>query len=120
MEEDLARNRVLKNKTSNEDDKVALLEKELESKYEDVIRQLGIVLSKLENAEKRAKSFEDQKVKLEEELKVLCSSLKSVECSKDKASSKEEAYNDKIKIMTSKCKEVKGRTEVSERAAGKL
>ena len=35
-------------------------------------------------------------------------------------SSKEEAYNDKIKIMTAKCKEVEGRAEVSERAVGRL
>jgi len=129
-EESLRIARVLKNKTSNEDVKVALLEKELEqavfiereaeAKYEEVIRKLDIVESKLGNVEKRADSCEEQKSKLEEDLRVLCSSLKSVECSKDKASSKEEAYNDKIKIMTAKCKEVEGRAEVSERAVGRL
>ena len=129
-EESLRVARVLKNKNNTEDGQVAalekqleqsvLIEKEAEAKYEEVIRKLKIAESKLEHVDKRAADSEVEKVKLEEELKVLCSSLKSVECSKDKAFRKEESYTDKIKIMEAKSKEVEGRADMSEKAVNKL
>ena len=129
-EESLRVARVLKNKNNTEDGQVAalekqleqsvLIEKEAEAKYEEVIRKLDIAEAKLAHVDKIAADSDVEKVKLEEELKVLCSNLKSVECSKDKASKKEESYTDKIKIMEAKCKEVEGRADMSEKAVDKL
>ena len=129
-EESLRVARVLKNKNNTEDGQVAALEKQLqhsvrieaesEAKYEEVIRKLQIAEAKLEQVDKRAADNEVEKVKLEDELKSLCSSLKSVECSKDKAFREEESSSDKIKIMEAKCKEVEGRADLSERNVKKL
>ena len=129
-EESLRVARVLKNKNNTEDGQVAALEKQLqhsvrieaesEAKYEEVIRKLQIAEAKLEQVDKRAADNEVEKVKLEDELKSLCSSLKSVECSKDKAFREEESSSDKIKIMEAKCKEVEGRADLSERNVDKL
>ena len=70
-EESLRVARVLKNKTSSEDGKVAalekqlgqsvLMEKEVETKYEEVIKKLNIVESKLEIVDKRAENCETEK-----------------------------------------------------------
>merc|ERR1712212_1024503 len=76
--------------------------------------------SKLELVEKRAATIDSEKLKLEEELKCLCTSLKSVECSKDKAFKKEESYNTKIKIMEAKNKEAEGRADMLEKNVDKL
>ena len=77
-------------------------------------------MGQLEHVDKRAADNEVEKVKLEDELKSLCSNLKSVECSKDKAFREEESSSDKIKIMEAKCKEVEGRADLSERNVEKL
>jgi len=129
-EESLRVARVLKNKNNTEDGQVAALEKQLqhsvliekesEAKYEEVIRKLQIAEAKLEQVDKRVADNEVEKVKLEDELKSLCSNLKSVECSKDKAFREEESSSDKIKIMEAKCKEVEGRADLSERNVEKL
>ena len=124
-EEALRLARVLRNKNRIEDEQVATLEKQLdrtlqiekesEEKYDEVVKKMELVEGKLEQVEKRASGIEAEKLKLEDELKCLWSSLKSVECSNDKAFKKEESYSTKIKIMEAKTKEAEGRADLMEK-----
>ena len=122
--------RSIKNKNKFEDEKVAMLEKQLEQakflrneaegKHDEVMRKIDVVGSKLEQVDLRVSEAESKKSKLEDELKELCISLKAVECAKDKACKKEESYSDKIKVMEMKCQEVEARAESSENAVARL
>ena len=124
-EEALRLARVLRNKNRIEDEQVTTLEKQLdrtlqiekesEEKYDEVVKKMELVEGKLEQVEKRASGIEAEKLKLEDELKCLWSSLKSVECSNDKAFKKEESYSTKIKIMEAKTKEAEGRADLMEK-----
>merc|ERR1712029_1018076 len=110
-EEFMRQARVLKNATVAEDEKQTMLSAELERiicvekessrKYEEVSKKIQAIESKLETVEETVYKHEKNKTILEEELRILSNNLKSLECSKDKSSRKEEVLGDKVKIMTS-------------------
>merc|ERR1739848_431233 len=83
--------KVLENKNNTEEDRVAIVEQQLaqaksiaeeaDKKYEEVARKLAMVEADLLRAEEKADSSESKIVGLEEELRTVGDSLKSLEVS---------------------------------------
>lgn len=129
-EEHIRQARVLKNATTTEDEKQAILEaeharivaveKESSQKYDEVSKKILSIEVRLEEVESKARKHEKEKLILEEELRILTNNLKSLECAKDKSCKKEEVLGDKVKIMMSKSKEMESRADLAEKAAEKL
>ena len=120
----------MKNTTTNDDERQTALEAELTrivqvekdslEKYSEVSKRILMIESKLEDFESRAKDLEKMKHEREVELTTLSNNLKSVECAKDKSSRKENDLGDKVKVMTSKTKEMEARANAAEKAVEKL
>ena len=129
-EESIRQARVLKNTTTNEDERqtaleaeltrIVQVEKESSEKYSDVSKKILMIESKLEDVESRAKVLEKTKHEREEELTVLSNNLKSLECAKDKSCRKENILGDKVKVMSSETKEMEARADIAEKAVEKL
>ncbi|RWS28428.1 hypothetical protein B4U80_00621 [Leptotrombidium deliense] len=103
-----------------------MMAEDADRKYDEVARKLAMVEADLERAEQRAEEGESWLValrcwketwkepknvqravrELEEELRVVGNNLKSLEVSEEKAQQREEAYEQQIRVMTAKLKEV--------------
>ncbi|XP_072153105.1 uncharacterized protein [Bemisia tabaci] len=122
--------KALENRTNMEDDRVAVLEQQLQQaryiaedsdkKYEEVARKLVMMEQDLERAEERAEQSDSKIVELEEELRVVGNNLKSLEVSEEKANQREEEYKQQIKNLTNRLKEAEARAEFAERSVQKL
>ncbi|MCH1927935.1 tropomyosin, partial [Shewanella sp. C31] len=69
-----------------------LLAEDADGKSDEVARKLAFVEDELEVAEDRVKSGDSKIMELEEELKVVGNSLKSLEVSEEKANQRVEEY----------------------------
>ncbi|XP_034088574.1 tropomyosin alpha-4 chain-like [Gymnodraco acuticeps] len=85
-----------------------------------VFRKLGMVEGDLERAEYRAEQGESKSRHLEEELKTVCSSSKSLEAQAEKYSLKEDRYEEEIRNLSNKLKEAESRAEAGERTVSRL
>merc|ERR1712203_387500 len=73
-----------------------------------------------ERTEERAELSEGKCAELEEELKTVTNTLKSLEAQAEKYSQKEDKYEEEIKVLTDKLKEAETRAEFAERSVAKL
>nr|CAD7413520.1 unnamed protein product [Timema cristinae] len=109
-----------------------LLAEDADGKSDEVSRKLAFVEDELEVAEDRVKSGDSKIMELEEELKVVGNSLKSLEVSevegtffflfwpKFQANQRVEEYKRQIKTLTVKLKEAEARAEFAEKSVKKL
>ena len=108
-EESIRQARVMKNTTTNEDERQTALEAELTrivqverestEKYDEASKKILRIESKIEELDAKYKEQERKKHDLEDELTILSNNLKSMECAKDKSCKKEEILGDKVKVM---------------------
>merc|ERR1712154_350627 len=94
--------KVFENKAGEDDKRISVLEKELkdarekaeaaDTTYDEVAKKLANCESDLEKAEERADTGEMKILELEEELRVVANSLKSLEVAEEKANAREKAY----------------------------
>ena len=83
-------------------------------KYDEVSRKLADVEDDLERAEERASTGEAKICELEEELKVVFNSVKSLGVVKEKSLEKQEIYESTISSLTVKLLEVRLETNEEE------
>jgi len=129
-EADLRQGRVLKNKTTSDDDKMDKLEKELTNavtieketaaKYSEVAQKIIQAETKLDEVELRAGGNERKKNELEEELKILSSTVTSCKFEWDKMQQKRDQLETQVEVMTHKCKEAEVRATGAEQGAERL
>uniref|UniRef100_A0AAV2JUV6 Ras-related protein SEC4 n=1 Tax=Knipowitschia caucasica TaxID=637954 RepID=A0AAV2JUV6_KNICA len=122
--------KVIENRAMKDEEKMEIQEMQLKEakhiaeeadrKYEEVARKLVILEGDLERAEERAEIAEIKCTDLEEELKNVTNSLKSLEAQSDKYSEKEDKYEEEIKILNDRLKEAETRAEFAERTVAKL
>jgi len=74
----------------------------------------------LERAEERAEHSDAKIVELEEELRVVGNNLKSLEVSEEKATQREETFEEQVKGLGAQLKEAEARAEFAERSVQKL
>jgi len=90
---------------------------EADRKYEESSRKLILLEADLERAKERAEIGESNIAELEEELKVIANSLKSLECCNTEPDT---SYEEKIQELNKKCEEAESRAEMAERAVLRL
>ncbi|CAK9299733.1 unnamed protein product [Gordionus sp. m RMFG-2023] len=76
--------------------------------------------SSQESSESRAEAAEAKIVELEEELRVVGNNLKSLEVNEEKASQREDSYDEQLRELTARLKDAETRAEFSERSVLKL
>merc|ERR1712107_656247 len=88
--------------------------------YDEVAKKLATCESELEKAEERADVGETKILELEEELRVVATSLKSLEVAEEKASQREKTYKEQLKTLSPKLKQAEARAEFAEKSVQKL
>merc|ERR1712168_349170 len=122
--------KVLENRQINDEERINLLEKELEetvlhgedvdTRYEEAARKLAVTEVDLERAEARLEAAEAKILELEEELKVVGNNMKSLEISEQEASQREASYEESIRDFTARLKDAEDRATKAERTVSKL
>uniref|UniRef100_A0A3B1JR68 Tropomyosin 1 n=1 Tax=Astyanax mexicanus TaxID=7994 RepID=A0A3B1JR68_ASTMX len=118
-------NRALKDEEKMELQEIQLKEakhiaEEADRKYEEVARKLVIVEGELERTEERAELSERHVHGLQDEIKRLDQTFKSLKAAEGQYSQKEDKYEEEIKVLTDKLKEAETRAEFAERSVAKL
>ncbi|XP_048732489.2 tropomyosin isoform X21 [Ostrea edulis] len=86
-----------------------------ENRYTEAARKLCVLEGELERAEERYELAESKVKTLEDELHVATNSLKALEISDEKASQREDSYEETIRDLTQRLKDSQNRAEVAER-----
>ncbi|XP_052101726.1 tropomyosin isoform X9 [Mytilus californianus] len=125
------RNRkVLENLNCGNDERIDQLEKQLteakwiaeeaDKKYEEAARKLAITEVDLERAEARLEAAEAQVKTLEDELHIATNNLRGLEIGEEKASQREDSYEETIRDLTNRLKDAEYRAETSDRTVQTL
>ncbi|XP_076104483.1 uncharacterized protein LOC143073090 isoform X7 [Mytilus galloprovincialis] len=125
------RNRkVLENLNCGNDERIDQLEKQLteakwiaeeaDKKYEEAARKLAITEVDLERAEARLEAAEAQVKTLEDELHIATNNLRGLEIGEEKASQREDSYEETIRDLTNRLKDAENRATEAERTVSKL
>ncbi|KAK3534066.1 hypothetical protein QTP86_001181 [Hemibagrus guttatus] len=122
--------KVIENRATKDEEKMELQEIQLKEakhiaedsdrKYEEVARKLVVIETELERTEERAEVAELKGGDLEEELKNVTNTLKSLEAQAEKYSEKEEKYEEEVNFLNDKLKEAETRAEFAEKTVSKL
>uniref|UniRef100_A0A8W8HLT8 Tropomyosin n=2 Tax=Magallana gigas TaxID=29159 RepID=A0A8W8HLT8_MAGGI len=83
-------------------------------------RKLCVLEGELERAEERYELAESKVKTLEDELHVATNSLKALEISDEKASQREDSYEETIRDLTQRLKDAENRATEAERTVSKL
>uniref|UniRef100_A0A8C5P9Q9 Tropomyosin 1 n=1 Tax=Leptobrachium leishanense TaxID=445787 RepID=A0A8C5P9Q9_9ANUR len=118
-------NRALKDEEKMELQEIQLKEakhiaEEADRKYEEVARKLVIIEGDLERAEERAELSESRCRQLDDQLRIMDQTMRTLVASDEKYSQKEDKYEEEIKVLTDKLKEAETRAEFAERSVAKL
>merc|ERR1712219_107398 len=99
--------KVFQNKAEEDEKRIINLEKELkearekaeaaDAMYDEIAKKLANCEAELEKAEERADVGESKILELEEELRVVANTLKSLEVAEEKANQREKTYKEQIK-----------------------
>merc|ERR1712080_356108 len=98
--------KVFQSKADEDEKRITALEKDLKEARE--------------KAEERAEVGETKIVDLEEELRVVANTLKSLEVAEEKANQREKTYKEQIKTLTTKLNQAVARAEFAEKSVMKL
>ncbi|KAK3797660.1 hypothetical protein RRG08_054684 [Elysia crispata] len=83
-------------------------------------RKVVVLESDLEKAEEKADMFERKVKQLEEEGHLLTNNLRSLERCEEKASQREDSYEETIRDLTQRLKDAENRATEAERTVSKL
>ncbi|XP_076104505.1 uncharacterized protein LOC143073090 isoform X28 [Mytilus galloprovincialis] len=122
--------RQLEFRTSTDEENLDRLERNLhdfkitaednEKKYTEAARKLAITEVDLERAEARLEAAEAQVKTLEDELHIATNNLRGLEIGEEKASQREDSYEETIRDLTNRLKDAENRATEAERTVSKL
>merc|ERR1712096_383040 len=96
------------------------IEKETAARYNEVAEKILQAEAKLDEVELRAAGNERKKNELEDELKILSSTVTSCKFEWDKMQKKRDQLETQVEVMTHKCKEAEVRATGAEQGAERL
>ncbi|XP_076104486.1 uncharacterized protein LOC143073090 isoform X10 [Mytilus galloprovincialis] len=125
------RNRkVLENLNCGNDERIDQLEKQLteakwiaeeaDKKYEEAARKLIVAETELERTEEKYEHMRRQVKTLEDELHIATNNLRGLEIGEEKASQREDSYEETIRDLTNRLKDAENRATEAERTVSKL
>ncbi|XP_071169390.1 tropomyosin isoform X8 [Mytilus edulis] len=122
--------RALENKTFLDDGRIEQLEaalkqteliaNEAERKYDEAARKLIVAETELERTEEKYEHMRRQVKTLEDELHIATNNLRGLEIGEEKASQREDSYEETIRDLTNRLKDAENRATEAERTVSKL
>ncbi|XP_076104495.1 uncharacterized protein LOC143073090 isoform X19 [Mytilus galloprovincialis] len=122
--------KVLESRSVADDERIDALEQQLKEakyiaedadrKYDEAARKLAITEVDLERAEARLEAAEAQVKTLEDELHIATNNLRGLEIGEEKASQREDSYEETIRDLTNRLKDAENRATEAERTVSKL
>jgi len=122
--------RVWENKMMNNECELEELEKTLvatkkmasdnETKYDNIARSLAMVEGELKRSEEKVKSAEERVLLIEEDLGAIGANQKQLEITEEKATKRQEKYQDQLQNLTQRLKKSEVRSDYAEMNITKL
>ncbi|XP_071169389.1 tropomyosin isoform X7 [Mytilus edulis] len=122
--------KVLESRSVADDERIDALEQQLKEakyiaedadrKYDEAARKLIVAETELERTEEKYEHMRRQVKTLEDELHIATNNLRGLEIGEEKASQREDSYEETIRDLTNRLKDAENRATEAERTVSKL